>query len=136
MRGFLPSWCRIAGYVLLLLSVFVPLTMSLFGAVHDGNIILVKLVMKLVIWMSLFAIFLSKTKDEDEVVGLRAKALQYALYLWGVYYVVMLVRSAMLENLQLADNSAAIVYMVISVICREFLFQKHRAEKLFRRNKQ
>ena len=136
MRGFLPSWCRIAGYVLLLLSVFVPLTMSLFGAVHDGNIILVKLVMKLVIWMSLFAIFLSKTKDEDEVVGLRAKALQYALYLWGVYYVVMLVRGAMLENLQLADNSAAIVYMVISVICREFLFQKHRAEKLFRRNKQ
>ena len=136
MRGFLPSWFRIAGYALLLLSVFVPLTMSLFGAVHDGNIILVKLVMKLVIWMSLFAIFLSKTKDEDEVVGLRAKALQYALYLWGVYYVVMLVRGAMLENLQLADNSAAIVYMVISVICREFLFQKHRAEKLFRRNKQ
>lgn len=134
MRGFLPSWCRIAGYVLLLLSVFVPPTMSLFGAVHDGNIILVKLVMKLVIWMSLFAIFLSKTKDE--VVGLRSKALQYALYLWGVYYVVMLVRGAMLENLQLADNSAAIVYMVISVICREFLFQKHRAEKLFRRNKQ
>lgn len=136
MRGFLPSWCRIAGYVLLLLSVFVPPTMSLLGAVHDGNIILVKLVMKLVIWMSLFAIFLSKTKDEDEVVGLRAKALQYALYLWCVYYVVMLVRGAMLENLQLADNSAAIVYMVISVICREFLFQKHRAEKLFRRNKQ
>lgn len=136
MRGFLPSWCRIAGYVLLLLSVFVPLTMSLFGAVHDGNIILVKLVMKLVIWMSLFAIFLSKAKDEDEVVGLRAKALQYALYLWGVYYVVMLVRSAVLQNLQLADNSAAIVYMVISVICMEFLFKKHRAEKLFRRNKQ
>ncbi len=136
MRGFLPSWCRIAGYVLLLLSVFVPPTMSLFGAVHDGNIILVKLVMKLVIWMSLFAIFLSKTKDEDEVVGLRAKALQYALYLWGVYYVVMLVRSAVLQNLQLADNSAAIVYMVISVICMEFLFKKHRAEKLFRRNKQ
>lgn len=136
MRGFLPSWCRIAGYVLLLLSVFVPPTMSLLGAVHDGNIILVKLVMKLVIWVSLFAIFLSKTKDEDEVVGLRAKALQYALYLWGVYYVVMLVRSAVLQNLQLADNSAAIVYMVISVICMEFLFKKHRAEKLFRRNKQ
>ncbi len=136
MRGFLPSWCRIVGYALLLLSVFVPPTMSLFGAVHDGNIILVKLVMKLVIWMSLFAIFLSKTKDEDEVVGLRAKALQYALYLWGVYYVVMLVRSAVLQNLQLADNSAAIVYMVISVICMEFLFKKHRAEKLFRRNKQ
>lgn len=136
MRGFLPSWCRISGYALLLLSVFVPPTMSLLGAVHDGNIILVKLVMKLVIWMSLFAIFLSKTKDEDEVVGLRAKALQYALYLWGIYYVVMLVRSAMLENLQLADNSAAIVYMVISVICMEFLFRKHRAEKLFRRNKQ
>lgn len=134
MRGFLPSWCRIAGYALLLLSVFVPPTMSLLGAVHDGNIILVKLVMKLVIWMSLFAIFLSKTKDE--VVGLRAKALQYALYLWGVYYVVMLVRSAVLQNLQLADNSAAIVYMVISVICMEFLFKKHRAEKLFRRNKQ
>ena len=135
MRGFLPLWCRIAGYVLLLVAVFVPLSMYMFGAVNDGNIILVKLGMKLVIWISLFAIFLSKAKDEDEVYGLRAKALKYALYLWGVYYVVMLVRGAILENLQLADNSAAIVYMVLCVICMEFLFQKYRAEKLFHRAK-
>lgn len=128
-------WCRIAGYVLLLFAVFVPLLMYMFGAVDDGNIILIKLGMKLVIWISLFAIFLSRAKDEDEVCGLRVKALKCALYLWGIYYVVMLVRGAMLENLQLADNSAAIVYMVLCVICMEFFFQKYRAEKLFHRTK-
>lgn len=135
MRGFLPSWCRVAGYAFLLFAVFIPLFMYMFGVVNDGNIILVKLSMKLVIWVSLFAILLSKAKDEDEVSFLRAKALKYALYLWGIYYVVMLVRGAMLDNLQLADNSAAIVYMVICIICMEFLFQKHRAEKMFHRQK-
>ena len=35
MKGILPVPCRVAGYALLLLSVFVPMLMYMFGMVHD-----------------------------------------------------------------------------------------------------
>ena len=134
MKGILPVACRIAGYALLILSVFVPLLMYMFGQVHDGNLIYVKLAIKLVVWLSLFMIFLSKVKDEaEETACLRSKAMKYALYIWGVYYIVMLIKGAVNQDLQVADNSVGIVYLIICVICWEFLYQKHRIEKTFRK---
>ena len=134
MKGILPVACRIAGYALLILSVFVPLLMYMFGQVHDGNLIYVKLGIKLVVWLSLFMIFLSKVKDEaEETACLRSKAMKYALYIWGVYYIVMLIKGAVNQDLQVADNSVGIVYLSICVICWEFLYQKHRIEKTFRK---
>lgn len=102
----------------------------MFGQVHDGNLIYVKLGIKLVVWLSLFMIFLSKVKDEaEETACLRSKAMKYALYIWGVYYIVMLIKGAVNQDLQVADNSVGIVYLIICVICWEFLYQKHRIEK-------
>ena len=134
MKGLLPVWCRMAGYVLLVLAVFVPILMYLFQMVHDGNLLYVKLGMKFVMWISLFAIFLAKAKDEGVETGqIRSKALQYGLYIWGIYYLVMLVKGAVEANLQLADNSVGIAFMVINVLCLEFFMQKHRMEKMFKR---
>ena len=134
MKGILPVACRIAGYALLILSVFVPLLMYMFGQVHDGNLIYVKLGIKLIVWLSLFMIFLSKVKDEaEETAFLRSKAMKYALYIWGVYYIVLLIKGAVNQDLQVADNSVGIVYLIICVICWEFLYQKHRIEKTFRK---
>ena len=134
MKGILPVACRIAGYALLILSVFVPLLMYMFGQVHDGNLIYVKLGIKLVVWLSLFMIFLSKVKDEaEETACLRSKAMKYALYIWGVYYIVMLIKGAVTQDLQVADNSVGIVYLIICVFCWEFLYLKHRIEKTFRK---
>ena len=96
--------------------------MYMFGQVHDGNLIYVKLGIKLVVWLSLFMIFLSKVKDEaEETACLRSKAMKYALYIWGVYYIVMLIKGAVNQDLQVADNSVGIVYLIICVICWEFL---------------
>lgn len=136
MKGILPASCRLLGYVLLLLAVFVPLLMYMFGQVNDGNLLYVKLGMKMVIWISLFMIFLARMKEEnEEAFSIRRKALVISLYLWGIYYVVMLVKSAYDGNLQEADNSVGIVYMVINVFCKEFLMHKARIEKNFRQNK-
>lgn len=135
MKGILPVACRYAGYALLILSVFVPLLMYMFGLVHDGNLLYVKLCIKLVIWISLFMIFLAKAKEEnEEIASIRSKAMKYALYLWGIYYIVMLVKGTINQDVQSADNSVGIVYMIINVLCWEFFLQKHRIEKAFRRN--
>lgn len=134
MKGILPVACRYAGYALLILSVFVPLLMYMFGLVHDGNLLYVKLCIKLVIWISLFMIFLAKAKEEnEEIASIRSKAMKYALYLWGIYYIVMLVKGIINQDVQSADNSVGIVYMIINVLCWEFFLQKHRIEKAFRR---
>lgn len=134
MKGILPVACRYAGYALLILSVFVPLLMYMFGLVHDGNLLYVKLCIKLVIWISLFMIFLAKAKEENEgIVGIRSKAMKYALYLWGIYYIVMLVKGTINQDVQSADNSVGIVYMIINVLCWEFFLQKYRIEKAFKR---
>lgn len=134
MKGILPASCRIIGYALLILSVFVPLLMYMFGMVDDTNLLYVKMSMKLVIWLSLFMVFLAKAKEEDaEVASLRSKAMQYALYVWGLYYIVLLVKGAVEGDLQVADNSVGIVYMVLNVLVWEFFLQKRRMEKMFRR---
>ena len=113
MKGILPASCRIIGYALLILSVFVPLLMYMFGMVDDTNLLYVKMSMKLVIWLSLFMVFLAKAKEEDaEAASLRSKAMQYALYVWGLYYIVLLVKGAVEGDLQVADNSVGIVYML------------------------
>lgn len=134
MKGILPASCRIIGYTLLILSVFVPLLMYMFGMVDDTNLLYVKMSMKLVIWLSLFMVFLAKAKEEDaEAASLRSKAMQYALYVWGLYYIVLLVKGAVEGDLQVADNSVGIVYMVLNVLVWEFFLQKRRMEKMFRR---
>lgn len=134
MKGILPASCRIIGYALLILSVFVPLLMYMFGMVDDTNLLYVKMSMKQVIWLSLFMVFLAKAKEEDaEAASLRSKAMQYALYVWGLYYIVLLVKGAVEGDLQVADNSVGIVYMVLNVLVWEFFLQKRRMEKMFRR---
>ena len=66
MKGILPVYCRTMGYVVLLLSVFVPLFMFMFGMINDSNLLFTKASIKLLIWFSLFMIFLAKVKDENE----------------------------------------------------------------------
>lgn len=129
MKGLLPTFCRPLGYTLLILSVFLPMIGYMFGFVTEANFIYVKLGMKFIIWISLFMVFLSRAKDEDDqTASLRSKALQIGLGFWAIYYCVMLVKSAIDMNPQEADNSVGIVYLVICIICMEFLFQKRRIE--------
>lgn len=134
MKGILPTFCRPLGYTLLILSVFLPMIGYMFGMVTEQNFVYVKLGMKLVIWISLFMVFLSRAKDEDaETAMLRAKAMQVGLGFWAVYYVVMLIKAAIDVNPQEADNSVGIVYLVICIVCMEFFFQKRRIEKNFKK---
>ena len=125
MKGILPVYCRTMGYVVLLLSVFVPLFMFMFGMINDSNLLFTKASIKLLIWFSLFMIFLAKVKDENEKISrIRIKAICYAIYLLGIYYIVMLVRGVYNGNLEEADNSIAIVYMVFMLFVWNLVYKK------------
>ena len=134
MKGILPTYCRTMGYTLLILCVFLPLMMFVFGMINDSNLLFTKASVKLLIWFSLFMIFLAKVKNEnEETAKIRVKAICYAIYLLGIYYIVMLVRGVYDGNLEEADNSIAIVYMAFNVLCLEFGIQKSKVDKLFKK---
>ena len=134
MKGLFPQACKPIGYAWLILSVFIPLLLSMFGLVHDQSLLLIKLGMKLSIWISLFMIFLSRTKDEsEETANFRSRAMKYTLYFWGLLYIALLIKAFFSGNINLADNSIGIIYMVFNVLCFEFLLQKARIEKAFKR---
>ena len=89
MKGILPTYCRTMGYTLLILCVFLPLMMFMFGMINDSNLLFTKASVKLLIWFSLFMIFLAKVKNEnEETAKIRVKAICYAIYLLGIYYIV------------------------------------------------
>ena len=130
----LPTYCRTMGYTLLILFVFLPLMMFMFGMINDSNLLFTKASVKLLIWFSLFMIFLAKVKNEnEETAKIRVKAICYAIYLLGIYYIVMLVRGVYDGNLEEADSSIAIVYMAFNVLCLEFGIQKSKVDKLFKK---
>ncbi|WP_237040320.1 hypothetical protein [Phocaeicola faecalis] len=134
MKGILPTYCRTMGYTLLILCVFLPLMMFMFGMINDSNLLFTKASVKLFIWFSLFMIFLAKVKNENEATSkIRVKAICYAIYLLGIYYIVMLARGVYDGNLEEADNSIAIVYMAFNVLCLEFGIQKSKVDKLFKK---
>lgn len=134
IKGILPTYCRTMGYTVLLLSVFVPLMMFMFGMINDSNLLFTKAAIKMLIWFSLFMIFLAKTKNEnEETTKIRVKSMGYAIYLLGIYYIIMLIRGVYYGNLEEADSSIAIIYMAFNVICLEFGIQKSRVEKRFKK---
>lgn len=134
MKGILPVYARTMGYILLILSVFVPLVMFMFGMINDSNLLLTKAAVKLLVWFSLFMVFLAKVKDEGEQTSrIRIRAVGYALYLLCIYYVIMLAKGVYQGNLEEADNSVVIVYMVFNVICLEYGIKKSRVDKLFKK---
>lgn len=134
MKGILPVYCRTMGYVVLLLSVFVPMVMFMCGKVNDGNLLLVKAAIKMSVWFALFMIFLARVKQEnEETARIRVKSMGYALYLLGVYYLIALMRAVHVGNLELADRSIPILYMALNVLCVEFGLQRHRARRLFKK---
>lgn len=135
IKGILPTICRPLGYVLLILAVFIPMLMFMFGMVSGSNILYVKLLMKLIVWVTLFMVFLAKRKDEDdETAALRSKSMKYGLYIWGIYYIGVLAIASIKGNIAQTDSSIGYIYMVIIVLVFEVLIQKRKAEKMFRKH--
>lgn len=134
MNGILPPYFRPLGYSLMILSVLVPILLFITGSIGDHNLLLIKTCVKLLIWISLFMVFLAKVKDESETTAkIRVKAIYRALYLLGVYYVIVLLKGYFEGDIEKADTSIAIVYMAFNVACLEYGVQKQRIDRIFKK---
>lgn len=134
MNGILPPYFRPLGYSLMILSVLVPILLFITGSIGDHNLLFIKTCVKLLIWISMFMVFLAKVKDENETTAkIRVKAIYRALYLLGVYYVIVLLKGYFEGDIEKADTSIAIVYMAFNVACLEYGVQKQRIDRIFKK---
>ncbi|MEG1546559.1 MAG: hypothetical protein RR371_04840, partial [Bacteroides sp.] len=66
MKALLPVYCRILGYAILLLSIFIPFGLYIYGMLNDANLLLYKESVKLFMIAGMLMILLAYTKDENE----------------------------------------------------------------------
>lgn len=134
MNGILPTYFRPIGYALMILSVLVPILLFVTGYIDDSNLLFIKTCVKLLVWIALFMVFLAKVKDESEATAkARVKAIYRAIYLLGIYYVIVLVKGYFEGNIEKADASVAIIYMAFNVACLEYGIHKQRIDRIFKK---
>ncbi|RGN42895.1 MULTISPECIES: hypothetical protein [unclassified Bacteroides] len=134
MKALLPAYCRLLGYAILLLSIFSPFILMMYGIITDENLLLCKEIIKLFMIVGLLMILLAYTKNENEETEvIRVKAMRNAFFITIIYiFVSMLFRLYKGSN-ELMDTSSFLIFMAMNVICLEFGIKKAVVDKIFKR---
>ena len=134
MKALLPVYCRILGYAILLLSIFVPFGLVMYGMITDANLLLYKEVIKLFMIVGLLMVLLAYTKNENkETEKIRIKAMRNALWLTIAYVLISMLVRLYNGNISSPDTSSFIIFMAINVICLEYGIKKAKIDKFFKR---
>lgn len=134
MKALLPVYCRILGYAILLLSIFVPFGLVMYGVVTDANLLFYKEVIKLFMIVGLLMVLLAYTKNENgETEKIRINAMRNALWLTIAYVLISMLVRLYNGNISSLDTSSFIIFMAINVICLEYGIKKAKIDKFFKR---
>lgn len=132
MKALLPAYCRLLGYGILLLSIFAPFILMMYGIVTDSNLLLCKEVIKLFMIIGLLMILLAYTKNENEETDrIRINAMRNAFLVTIIYIFANMLFRVYKGDIELMDTSSFLIFMAINVICLEFGIKKAHVDKIF-----
>lgn len=134
MKALFPAFCRPLGYVILLISVFLPFILVLTGSVTDASLVFYKEGFKLqMILGAIFILFALSKYESMEVQKIRSTAMRNALFLTVAFIFVSMfskvLRGASLEQ----TNSYFLLFLILDVLSLEFGMKKAQAEKMFKK---
>jgi hypothetical protein len=134
MKALLPAYCRLLGYAILLLSIFSPFILMMYGIITDENLLLCKEIIKLFMIVGLLMILLAYTKNENEETEvIRVKAMRNAFFITIIYIFVSMLFRLYKGSTELMDTSSFLIFMAMNVICLEFGIKKAVVDKIFKR---
>lgn len=134
MKALLPAYCRLLGYAILLLSIFSPFILMMYGIITDENLLLCKEIIKLFMIVGLLMILLAYTKNEnEETEAIRVKAMRNAFFITIIYIFVSMLFRLYKGSTELMDTSSFLIFMAMNVICLEFGIKKAVVDKIFKR---
>ncbi len=134
MKALLPVYCRILGYAILLLSIFVPFILFIYGVITNDNLLFFKEIIKLSMIIGLLMILLAYTKKEnEETERIRISAMRNAFFLTILYIFGIMLYRLYKGDKELVDTSSFVIFMVINVICLEYGIKKAAIDEIFKR---
>lgn len=134
MKALLPAYCRLLGYAILLLSIFSPFILMMYGIITDENLLLCKEIIKLFMIVGLLMILLAYTKNENEETEvIRVKAMRNAFFITIIYIFISMLFRLYKGSTELMDTSSFLIFMAMNVICLEFGIKKAVVDKIFKR---
>lgn len=134
MKALLPVYCRPLGYVILLVSLFIPFLLVMQGIVTDANLLFYKECTKLLMMVGALMILFALSKSESrETEQIRTNAMRNALFLTVLFLFGGMLYRVALGDVAMVDTSSFLTFLIVNVLCLEFGMKKAMVDKLFKR---
>ncbi|MEG1564319.1 MAG: hypothetical protein RR365_11435 [Bacteroides sp.] len=134
MKALLPIYCRPLGYVILLVSLFIPFLLMMQGMVTDGNLLFYKECTKLLMIVGAVMILFALSKQESrETERIRNEATRNAIFLTVLFLFGGMLYRVSTGDIMTADTSSFLTFLIVNVLCLEFGMKKAMVDQLFKR---
>ncbi|WP_455587402.1 hypothetical protein [Bacteroides sp.] len=134
MKALLPVYCRPLGYVILIVSLFLPFILVMMGKVTDANLLFYKECTKLLMIVGALMILFAFSKNESrETEQIRNLATRNAIFLTVLFVFGGMLYRVATGDLITVDTSSFLTFLVINVLCLEFGMKKAMVDKIFKR---
>ena len=136
MKALLPVYCRLLGYGVIALALFIPIMLYVMGKMTDANLLFYKECSKLLMMLGALMTIFALTKDESKKTEeIRNKATRNAIFLTVLFiFGGMLYRLAK-GDIMSVDTSSFLIFLILNVLCLEFGIKKARIDGLFKRER-
>ena len=134
MKPLLPVFCRPMGYVILLLSMFIPFGMFFLGKINDGNLLFYKECIKLLMMIGALMILFAYNKNESKATeAVRNNATRYAMFITVLFVFGTMLFKVSTGDIITVDNSSFLTFLIINVLCLEFGIKKANVDNIFKK---
>jgi hypothetical protein len=133
MKPLLPTYCRPLGYAILALNLFGPFLLIMAGSVNNGNLLLLKECVKLLMMIGALMILFACSKQESKATEqIRANATRMAMFFTVLYVFGLMLYHVSTGVGVSADSTSFLTFLIINVLCLEFGMKRAKMENLFK----
>lgn len=133
MKALLPVFCRPLGYGIMALALFMPFVMAALGKVTNDNLLFYKECAKLLMMIGALMILFAYHRQENEAtLKARNSAVSTAMFITVLYVFGGMLYRVGIGDIRSVDGSSFLVFLIINVLCQEFLIKKALVDRLFK----
>lgn len=134
MKPLFPVYCRVMGYVVIGIALFLPFVMVMLGKVTDHNLLFYKECSKLLMMLGALMIIFAFSPVENAETGLiRNRAVRNAMFLTVAFVFGNMLYRVGKGDIASVDTSSFLIFLVFNVLCLEYGLKKSSIEHLFKR---
>jgi len=133
MKALLPVYCRILGYFVIALALFIPIMLYVTGKMTDANLLFYKECSKLLMMLgALMIIFALNRNESKETEQIRNKATRNAIFLTVLFIFGGMLYRVAKGDVMTVDSSSFLIFLIMNVLCLEFGIKKAAVDRLFK----